>query len=89
MQTDSSRYQTMPLHIGCPTGRKTYTFTLWSRDIFTYQEKPLRQYEMTLSEMLRSYYDVAEKYYKDHKMNKPHFAISCENPFFRYWNFCI
>jgi hypothetical protein len=44
---------------------------------------------MTLSEMLRSYYDVAEKYYKDHKMNKPHFAISCENPFFRYWNFCI
>lgn len=71
------------------TDRKTYTFTLWSRDIFTRQEKPLKQYEMTLSEMLRSYYDVAEKYYKDHKMNKPHFAISCENPFFRYWNFCI
>ena len=71
------------------TDRKTYTFMLWSRDIFTKQEKPLKQYEMTLSEMLRSYEKIAEKYHDSHNMNGSHFAISCENPFFRYWNFCI
>lgn len=72
------------------TTEKEYTFTLYARNIWTQQETPLKQYTMRLSEMVSSYYDVAEKYSKDHpEQNLVHFAISCENPFFRYWNFAI
>ena len=72
------------------SSEKCYTFTLWHRNIWTLQEQPLQQYKMTLAEMIGSYFDIAEKYSKDHSAeNYVSFAMSSENPFFNYWNFHI
>lgn len=72
------------------SSEKCHTFTLWHRNIWTYQETPLEQHKMTLTEMINSYYDIAEKYSKNHSAeNYVSFAMSSENPFFNYWNFHI
>lgn len=71
------------------TGDIEYNFTLYSRNIWTYQEKPLKQYKCTLAEMINTYDEKAELYYNLHNLKSPYFAISSENPFFRYWNFCV
>lgn len=73
------------------TAEREYTFTLWARNIWTRQEKPLRQYKMRLVDMIREYYDVAEGYAAEHPTeNHVHFAMTCgESDYFTYWNFCI
>ena len=72
------------------SARKEYTFTFYSRNIWTYQEKPLFQVKKTFDEMITNYHDIAEKYSKQHLgENHVHFAVSCEFPFVRYWNFAI
>ena len=66
-----------------------YTFTLYARDIFTYKETPLQQFRGNFAKVLKTYVQIAECYNDQHKENHVHFALSCENPFFNYWNFAI